>query len=116
MSKIFIGSTIVSSLLLLSFGTAHAFVGAPDALRSAAGLSVLPAAMCGVRCEYGGRYIPGPPEVCLERGMRFCGPSRGGPDRGFFREERGGGFVERGCRTITIERDDGSVRRIRRCE
>jgi hypothetical protein len=23
---------------------------------------------------------------------------------------------ERGCRTVTIERDDGSVRRIRRCD
>src|SRR3954469_13053771 len=60
MYKTFIGSTIVSSLLLLSFGTAHAFVGAPDALRPAAGLSVLPAAMCGVRCEYGGPLYPGP--------------------------------------------------------
>ena len=38
--------------------------------------------MCGYRCEYGGRYIPGPPSVCQERGLNFCGPSRGwrGPD------------------------------------
>ena len=33
-----------------------------------------------------------------------------GYDRGYDRVYRGG------CRTVTIERDDGSVRRIRRCD
>jgi hypothetical protein len=48
------------------------------------GLAFTPVAMCGFRCEYGGRYIPGPPSVCYERGLNFCGPSRGwgGPDGG----------------------------------
>jgi hypothetical protein len=107
---------MAAGVLVLGLGTAQAFVATPGALKPAIGAPVVPAAMCGFRCEYGGRYIPGPPEVCYERGMRFCGPSRGGPDRPSFREERGGGFVERGCRTITIEREDGSVRRIRRCD
>jgi hypothetical protein len=50
----------------------------------------------------------------------------GEPDRERYRERRraydGGQFRERevrygqGCRTVTIERDDGSVRRIRRCD
>jgi hypothetical protein len=52
----------------------------PEALGVGSGST--PAAMCGYRCEYGGRYIPGPPSVCQERGLNFCGPSRGwrGPD------------------------------------
>lgn len=38
-----------------------------------------PAAMCGYSCRSGGRYIPGPPSVCYEEGLRYCGSSR---DRG----------------------------------
>jgi hypothetical protein len=30
--------------------------------------------------------------------------------------ERRRGYRDRGCRTITIRRDDGSVRRVRRCD
>src|SRR4051812_50054106 len=43
-----------------------------------------PVAMCGYSCRRGGRYIPGPPSVCYEEGLNFCGPSRrwGGPPRG----------------------------------
>src|SRR3954464_7522081 len=73
--------------------------------------SVTPAAMCGYTCRRGGRYIPGPPQVCYDRGLEYCGSSRGGGDYGFRGDGYGGG-----CRTITIERDDGSVRRIRRCD
>jgi hypothetical protein len=49
----------------------------------------------------------------------------GEPDRPRYRDRRGdydrSRFRERevrgqGCRTVTIERDDGSVRRIRRCD
>ena len=49
-----------------------------------------PVAMCGFRCAYGGRYIPGPPGVCYARGLNYCGPSGGwsGPPpwagRGFY--------------------------------
>ena len=88
------------------------------------------AAMCGRSCYGGGRYIPGPPDVCYDYGLRYCGSSRGGgpayvappsvsigpggvsinPPRAY-----GGGYGGN-CRTVTIERDDGSVRRIRRCD
>jgi hypothetical protein len=65
------------------------------------GSTFAPVAMCGFRCEYGGRHIPGPPSVCYERGLNFCGLSRGwggpygerGPDRG---EGYGGGYGGRG--------------------
>ncbi|MFL5102016.1 MAG: hypothetical protein ACJ8E5_15600 [Xanthobacteraceae bacterium] len=82
---------------------------------------ITPAAMCGYSCRGGGRYIPGPPSVCAENGLSYCGSSRdsgtfpGGPPfargRGWDDEPR-----RRGCRTITIERDDGSVRRVTRCD
>jgi hypothetical protein len=49
-----------------------------------------------------GRCIPGPPSVCAEEGLNYCA----------YRDE---GFG-RGCRAITIEREDGSIRRIRRCD
>lgn len=50
--------------------------------------SAQPAAMCGYSCRNGGRYIPGPPGVCREEGLRYCGSSRDvGPPREF-RERR----------------------------
>ena len=111
------------SLILLGLGTssAGAAVGAPVPNHALAGLSpATPAAMCGYSCRSGGRYIPGPPSVCAEEGLNFCGSSRRGPvvereeyrGYGAYRDDRFG----RGCRTVTIERDDGSVRRIRRCD
>src|SRR4051794_16416261 len=59
-----------------------------------------PVAMCGYSCRRGGRYIPGPPSVCYEAGLNFCGSSRGWggpppgppPGRGYY----GGGSYERG--------------------
>ena len=86
----------------------------PEAL--GLGAAAAPAAMCGFRCRYGGRYIPGPPEVCYARGLEYCGSSRGGGGGYGFYGDRGGGGYGGGCRTVTIERDDGSVRRIRRCD
>ena len=99
-------------VLGLGGGSASAFVAGPG-LPEAIGVapSVTPAAMCGYTCRHGGRYIPGPPQVCYDRGLEYCGSSRGGGGYGF----RDGGYGG-GCRTITIERDDGSVRRIRRCD
>jgi hypothetical protein len=49
------------------------------------------------------------------------GGVRVGPDRGYDRyhdryHHRGYGSYARDCRTITIRRDDGSMRRIRRCD
>jgi len=86
--------------------------------------STADAAMCGRSCEYGGRYIPGPPAVCYERGLNFCGPSRGGPVTGpaVVVPVPGVGGVGIGvapranCRTITVRDDFGNVRTTRRCD
>ena len=52
------------------------------------GSASTPVAMCGYSCRRGGRYIPGPPSVCNEAGLNFCGSSRGWggppPGRGFY--------------------------------
>ena len=114
------------SLIILGLGasSAGAAVGTPMPSHAFATLSAAtPAAMCGYSCRSGGRYIPGPPSVCAAEGLNYCGSSRGaggpppGRDDGYrgygaFRDDGGG----RGCRTVTIERDDGSIRRIRRCD
>ena len=97
-------------------GAAAAMGPPPAAALSAIGSLVGPAAMCGLSCRGGGRYIPGPPSVCEDNGMEFCGSSRDVPRRGpYGRGDEYGGRGE-GCRTITIEREDCSVRRIRRCD
>jgi hypothetical protein len=116
--------------LALSFGAgeASAFVAQPLAIDAAPAL-VMPAAMCGRTCQSGGRYIPGPPSVCEQNGLLYCGSSRGGgPGAGVYVPGTGVGigvgpggpgvYVAPGsnCRTITVERDDGSVRRVRRCD
>jgi hypothetical protein len=83
--------------------------------------------MCGRSCAGGGRYYPGPPSVCAEYGLNYCGSSRGpAPGAGVYVPGTGVGVgvgpggvyvgPGRNCRTVTIERDDGSVRRIRRCD
>ena len=112
-------------VLGLGVGSAGAFVGKPGLPEFG---SLTPAAMCGQTCSRGGRYIPGPPSVCYERGMEYCGSSRDrGSGPGVVVPVPGGsvgigpgGVDVRGererCRTVTIERDDGSVRRIRRCD
>src|SRR3954471_5013963 len=47
----------------------------PEAL--GLGSASTPVAMCGFRCAYGGRYIPGLPGVCSARGLNYCGLSGG---------------------------------------
>lgn len=121
--------SLAAGMLIIGLGlsSAEAFVIKPGLPEVGMDPAVIPAAMCGYSCRGGGRYIPGPPSVCEDRGLNFCGSSRdrgppavvipiprffgGGPSRGDEYRGRGGG-----CRTITIERDDGSVRRIRRCD
>ena len=39
--------------------------------------SAAEAAMCGRSCNSGGRYFPGPPSVCADNGLNYCGSSRG---------------------------------------
>jgi hypothetical protein len=109
------GIAACALMLGLGLGGAEAFVAQPDMGR-AIGSAVLPAAMCGYSCEHGGRFIPGPPSVCAERGMRFCGPRFEERPRFYGREREYREFEGRNCRTITIEREDGTIRRIRRCD
>jgi hypothetical protein len=121
---------LAPSMLILALGLsgAEAFVAKPIPPEPAIESAVLPAAMCGYTCRSGGRYIPGPPEVCYDRGLEYCGPSRdrgpsvvvplpGGGGVGIYGRDRPRSeeFGSR-CRTVTIERDDGSIRRIRRCD
>ena len=47
-----------------------------------------PVAMCGYSCNNGGRYIPGPPSVCREEGLRYCGSSSGYDRRGYDERRR----------------------------
>src|SRR3954470_21296848 len=58
----------------------------PEAL----GLGALstPAAMCGYTCS-AVADVPGPPQVCYQRGLQYCGPSRGG---GYGGGGYGGGY------------------------
>ena len=113
------GAMLLASVV--SLGGAQAFVGSPGL----AGIDVLPgvtpAAMCGRTCEGGGRYIPGPPEVCYERGLRYCGSSRDLPGVGI---ELGGPPVRRGvnCEELRYaclnkerlgEQGEGNCRRYR---
>jgi len=126
------GLALASAILLAAgFGAtrAEAFMPKPIGLDAATAI-VTPAAMCGRSCRNGGRYIPGPPSVCAEEGLNYCGSSRGGggggvgvvvPGTGIGVGVGPGGagvYVAPGgnCRTITVQRDDGSVRRIRRCD
>ena len=124
------GLTLASAILLAAgFGAtrAEAFMPKPIGLDAATAI-VTPAAMCGRSCRNGGRYIPGPPSVCAEEGLNYCGSSRGGGGVGVVVPGTGigvgvgpggaGVYVAPGsnCRTITVERDDGSVRRVRRCD
>ncbi|MEA2877194.1 MAG: hypothetical protein QOF14_2390 [Hyphomicrobiales bacterium] len=124
---------VSAALLTLCFGAggANAFVASPVLTGISTDSLATPVAMCGRTCRSGGRYIPGPPEVCYERGLEYCGSSRGGgggggvgvvvpgPGGGVGIGVGPGGVVvgpQQNCRTITVQRDDGSVRRIRRCD
>ena len=116
--------------LCLGASSAEAFMS-PAIPGDGSNLSAaIPVAMCGRTCRGGGRYIPGPPSVCEQYDLNYCGPSRRGPEPGVGVYVPGTGIgigVGPGgpgaygapgsnCRTVTIERDDGSVRRIRRCD
>jgi hypothetical protein len=123
------GLALASAILLaagFSATRAEAFMPKPAGFDAATAI-VTPAAMCGRSCRNGGRYIPGPPSVCADEGLNYCGSSRGGggvgvvvPGTGIgvgVGPGGGGVYVAPGgnCRTITVQRD-GSVRRIRRCD
>lgn len=92
-------------------------------LALAFGATAADAAMCGRSCNSGGRYIPGPPSVCADHGLRYCGSSRGGGGGGAVVVPpavvigpggvgiRGPGVDrprDRSCRTVTVTRPDGT--------
>ena len=104
----FFGCSLAAGLMAgLGLHGAAAAMGPPLAAASSAiGSLVGPAAMCGISCRGGGRYIPGPPSVCRARGLAFCGASRDGagsppptpdrststaPDRRYWRFSRSDG-------------------------
>jgi hypothetical protein len=119
------GFAAATLTLCLGASNADAFYANP--VLSAVESAAVPAAMCGRTCRNGGRYFRGPPEVCAENGLEYCGSSRGGgpgPSVGVVVPGTGIGIGvgpgyaprESNCRTITVQRDDGSVRRTRRCD
>jgi hypothetical protein len=128
-----IGLTLASAILLaagFAATRAEAFMPKPAGLDAATAIAT-PAAMCGRSCRNGGRYIPGPPSVCADEGLNYCGSSRGGgggggavvvvPGTGVGIGVGPGGVgvgvvPRRNCRTITVQRSDGSVRRTERCD
>jgi len=116
-----------ATLLTLCFGASSADAFYANPVLTPAESALVPVAMCGRTCRGGGRYFRGPPEVCAENGLEYCGSSRGGgrePGVGIVVPGTGIGIGvgpgyaprESNCRTITVQRDDGSVRRIRRCD
>jgi hypothetical protein len=74
------------------------------------GLTDAEAAMCGRTCLGGGRYIPGPPEVCAAAGLAYCGPSREREREGRGRRD------EKRCTTTRIVRPDGTTITKRSCD
>jgi len=109
---------------------AEAFTAAPIPADTTSLSAAIPVAMCGNSCRGGGRYIPGPPSICEQYDLNYCGPSRRGPEPGVgivvpgtgigigIGPGGGGVYVAPGgnCRTVTIQYDDGTVRRVRRCD
>src|SRR4051794_10395773 len=73
--RITLGASMLVGLGLSGAQAAAIRPTSPEAL--GLGSASTPVAMCGFRCAYGGRYIPGPPGVCYARGLNYCGPSGG---------------------------------------
>ena len=85
----------VTTILLVGLGSsAGAAPGVPMTAHSLGlAAAVNPVAMCGYSCRRGGRYIPGPPSVCYDEGLNYCGSSRDAGPRRFY---DGGGYDDRG--------------------
>jgi hypothetical protein len=127
---------LVLAALPLCFGSASAFVAAPALSGFSTESAVTPVAMCGRSCRNGGRYIPGPPQVCEENDLNYCGPSRGrggpayGPGPGYGPGPAPGVGIgipgtgigvyvappQQNCRTFPVQRSDGSWRQVTRCD
>ena len=74
-----IGLGLSLATLLLGVEVASAFAGRaiPAGTFGLTG-PFTPIAMCGRTCSRGGRYIPGPPQVCYDQGLEYAAP-RGTP-------------------------------------
>src|SRR5262249_19943037 len=110
----------IALTLGLGATSAEAFVAAPIPADAASLSAAIPVAMCGRSCRGGGRYIPGPPSVCEQYDLNYCGPSGGGPAPGVGVYVPGTGvgigvspggpgvYVAPGgnCRTVTVQYDD----------
>ena len=85
----------VATILLVGLGSrADAAPGVPTTAQSlGVAFAMTPIAMCGYSCRRGGRYIPGPPSVCSDEGLNYCGSSRDVGPRRFY---DGGGYDGRG--------------------
>ncbi|MDR7035777.1 MULTISPECIES: hypothetical protein [Methylobacterium] len=81
---------VAAGLLVAGLGAAGAAPGLPQAGHGLSQGDAIPVAMCGYSCRRGGRYIPGPPSVCYEEGLNYCGSSRDvGPRRFYDGGDRG---------------------------
>jgi hypothetical protein len=93
----------------LGAGAARAGGSPPTAAQLGFHSTAIPAAMCGYSCRSGGRYIQGPPSVCYEQGLNYCGPSRGGGGPGWGDRPRSDpGFPGGGRRAWRLIESDGS--------
>lgn len=73
---------VVAAAILGSIGSASAVPTPSRGVgEGASGGLVQSVAMCGRSCRSGGRYVQGPPQVCAEVGLNYCGPSGGGYGR-----------------------------------
>ena len=130
MMKFVMGVAAAALMALGLGGHAQAFVAKPIAVEALTDAAT-PVAMCGRTCRSGGRYIPGPPDVCYQNGLEYCGPSRGpggpppgpgvyvAPGVGIGVGPGGPGVYvapQRPCRTFWVQRPDGSMRQVTRCD
>jgi hypothetical protein len=123
---------VSAALLTIGFcaSSADAFTANP-AFGTSVESAVVPAAMCGRSCRNGGRYIQGPPQVCEQYDLNYCGPSGGGgpapgygpgpaPGVGIGIPGTGIGVYvqppQSNCRTFPVQRPDGSWRQVTRCD
>ncbi len=75
----------VLPFIALAPGGAEAWTGARTTLEAPSAIERV--AMCGRNCRDGGRHVSGPPEVCAELGLLYCGPSGPPPQRGRDRDD-----------------------------
>src|SRR5215213_9849441 len=86
-----LATAMLSGLSLTGADAAAMRPMSPEALSP--GAMSTPVALCGYTCS-AVADVPGPPQVCYQRGLQYCGPSRGGG--GYGGGGGGGGYGGRG--------------------